>query len=419
MDAQQITQRICGVCPISHGLASVKSQEEAYGIEAPKNAQLIRNIMMAGDFIQNNITHFYHLSALDFIDIPGVLAYTGRDSLMLGIKSWVQEELKSNKLQPGAPFLPRFEGKYLQQYEGNLTAVRNYFTALDIRAKAHQLVAIFSGKLPHMATIVPGGVTERVDTKKIAQCRSKLRDIKTFYETAYSEDMLAIAQAFSEYYAVGKGCGNYLSFGTLPDIGNGGELIFPAGVVMAGNFSQVDLNQISEEVRYAKYSADSGFGRTIPDPNKDGAYSWIKAPRYGGKPMEVGPLARVMVAYQAKGGQGLTDLVDQFLQKSGRSVRELDSCMGRHVARYLETRLVIDHCEQWIEMLHPLEPTCVDFDLPKQAKGKGLIEAPRGALGHWIEIEDSKVASYECIVPTTWNCSPKDDQGSHGPAEQK
>ena len=122
-------------CPISHGFASVKSQEEAYGIEAPKNAQLIRNIMMAGDFIQNNITHFYHLSALDFVDVPGVLAYSGNDSLMLGIKSWVQEELKSNKLQPGAPFLPRFEGKYLQQSEGNLTTVRNYFTALDIRAK--------------------------------------------------------------------------------------------------------------------------------------------------------------------------------------------------------------------------------------------------------------------------------------------
>lgn len=418
MDAQQITQRICGVCPISHGLASVKCQEEAYGIEAPKNAQLIRNILLAGDFIQNNITHFYHLSALDFIDIPGVLAYTGQDNLMLGIKRWVEEEMKSNTLQPGAPFLPRFEGKYLKQEDGNLTTVRNYFTALDIRAKAHQLVAIFSGKLPHMATIVPGGVTERVDTKKIAQCRSKLAEIKTFFETAYTEDMLRISEVFPEYYAMGRGCGNYLSYGTLPDIGQSGALIFPAGVVTGGDYSLVDTARMSEDVKFSKYSEDSGFGKTTPDPRKNGAYSWIKAPRYAGKPMEVGPLARIMVAYKAQGGKELTDAVDHFLRRSGRRLDELDSCMGRHIARYLETRIVIAHCEKWIEMLHPLEPTCIDFTLPQKASGKGLIEAPRGALGHWIEIEDSKVAAYECIVPTTWNCSPKDDQGVHGPAEQ-
>lgn len=418
LDAQQITQRICGVCPISHGLASVKSQEEAYGIEAPRNAQLIRNILHAGDFIQNNITHFYHLSALDFIDIAAVTAYNGQDSLMLGIKQWVQEELKSNKLQPGAPFLPRLEGKYLQEREGNLTTVRNYFTALDVRAKAHQLVAIFAGKLPHMATIVPGGITERVDTKKIAQCRSKLAEIKTFFETAYTQDILAIAQAFPEYYAIGKGCGNYLSYGTLADIGGSGDLLFPAGVVLDGTFTQVDVSQITEEVKYAKYTTDSGMNKTAPDPRKSGAYSWIKAPRYTKKPMEVGPLARIMVAYKAQGGKELTGAVDQFLRRAGRRLEELDSCMGRHIARYLETRIVIAHCEQWIEMLNPLEPTCIDFNLPQKGSGKGLIEAPRGALGHWLEIEDGKVAAYECIVPTTWNCSPKDDRGVHGPTEQ-
>lgn len=418
LDAQQITQRICGVCPVSHGLASVKCQEDAFRIKIPKNAQLIRNIMLAGNFIQSHITHFYHLSALDFVDVKGVLGYSGSDRFLLGIKEWVQSELSSKNLYPAAPFLPRFEGKYLQSYEGNMVAFKNYFTALDMRAKAHQLIAIWAGKMPHMATLVPGGVTEKITSKKIALCRSKLSELRIFFENSYSTDVLAVAKAFPEYASMGKGCDNYLSFGVFPDEINGGGDLFPAGVVNGDNFSSLDTKLISEQVKYSKYSSDSGFKKTAPEPHKGGSYSWIKAPRYDGEPMEVGPLARLIVAYKSGQDLEVNRATEKFLRDTGLTVANLDSCLGRHAARIVELQVIIKHCEQWIEMLDPMAPTCVDFDIPASASGQGLVEAPRGALGHWIDVKNQKVNGYECIVPTTWNCSPKDDNGVPGPVEQ-
>lgn len=418
LDAQQITQRICGVCPVSHGLASVMCQEDAYGIKIPKNAALIRNIMLAGNYIQSHITHFYHLSALDFVDVAGILEYNGKDRFMQGIKKWVKSELNSKKLFPAAPFLPRYEGKYLEAYQGNITALRNYFTALDMRAKAHQLVAIFAGKMPHMATIVPGGVTEKITSKKIALCRSKLSELRTFYETAYTGDVLAVAKAFPEYFKVGKGCGNYLSFGVFPDLVRGSGMIFPSGTLMGDSFAAVNTKKITEDVQYAKYTPDSGFHKTTPAPHKRGAYSWIKAPRYNGEPMEVGSLARVMVALQADRNSDVSKAALRFLNATGLTVADLDSCLGRHAARIIEIEVIIAQCEQWIEMLDPTQPTCVDFDLPVKGSGEGLIEAPRGALGHWITVKNSKVDGYECIVPTTWNCSPRDSNDVPGPVEQ-
>ena len=418
LDAQQITQRICGVCPVSHGLASVFCQEDAYGIEVPDNARLIRNIMLAGNYIQSHITHFYHLSALDFVDVTGVLQYNGSDRFMQGIKEWVQAELKSKKLYPAAPFLPRYEGTYLQEYQGNISALRNYFTALDMRSKAHQLVAIWAGKMPHMATLVPGGVTEKITSKKIALCRSKLFELRSFFENSYASDVLAVAQAFPEYIGVGKGCGNYLSYGVFPNNTGRSDMLFPAGVLVNGSFSSLNTKKITEEVRHSKYTSDSGFGKTIPEPRKSGAYSWIKAPRYAGDPMEVGPLARLMVAYESGEDLEINRATEKFLKNTGLLLQDLDSCLGRHAARIIETEVIIKHCERWIEMLDPMKPTCIDFDIPAQAKGEGLVEAPRGALGHWIEVNGHKVSGYECIVPTTWNCSPKDENGVAGPVEQ-
>ena len=418
LDAQQISQRICGVCPVSHGLASVFCQEDAYGLEVPDNARLIRNIMLAGNYIQSHITHFYHLSALDFVDVTGILQYNGNDRFMHSIKAWVEAELQSKKLYPAAPFLPRYEGKYLQAFEGNISALRNYFTALDMRSKAHQVVAIWAGKMPHMATLVPGGVTEKITSKKIALCRSKLHELRSFFENSYVADVFAVAKAFPEYIDVGKGCGNYLSFGVFPQSKMQGDKLFPAGTLINGRFSNLDTQKITEEVRHSKYSNDSGFGKTVPEPHKSGAYSWIKAPRYMGEPMEVGPLARLMVALESGQDLQINRATEKFLSTTGLTVQHLDSCLGRHAARIIETEIIIEHCEKWIEMLDPMKPTCVDFDIPAQAKGEGLVEAPRGALGHWIEVSDHKVNGYECIVPTTWNCSPKDARGVAGPVEQ-
>lgn len=417
LDAQQIAQRICGVCPVSHGIASVLAQEQAYGTTVPDNGRLIRDIMLAANYIQSHITHFYHLSALDFVDVTGVLNYTGKDTFLNGIKAWVKSEINSKKLFPAAPFLPRYEGKYLQDHDVNITALRNYFKALDMRAIAHQLVAIFAGKMPHMATIVPGGVTEKVTSKNIAMCRSKLAELKAFVETSYTGDVLAVAGEFPEYFSSGTGCNNFLTVDCFADTKNNGAPLFPGGVLINGTVQKLDLSLITEEVKYSKYTDDSGFNKTNPEPNKSGAYSWIKAPRYNGLPMEVGPLARIMVGYKS-GNAEIKKVTDSFLAKTGLSLYNLDSCLGRHAARILELQIVVEQCEQWIEMLDPRQPTAVDFNIPVKGQGIGLIEAPRGALGHWLTIENSKIASYECIVPTTWNCSPKDNKGTPGPVEQ-
>lgn len=418
VDSQQITQRICGVCPVSHGMGSVLAQEEAYGLEVPDNGRIIRNIMLGGNYIHNHITHFYHLSALDFIDIKGVLQYTGDDRFLQGIRSWVQSELQSKKIFPAAPFLPRFEGGYIQDHETNVAVLRHYFDALEMRATAHQLVAIFAGKMPHMATLVPGGVTEKVTSKKIALCRSKLRKLREFIEHVYSQDVFAVASEFPEYWSLGKGCGNFMSFGVFVDPMSGGNHIFPAGVLMDGRLEAVNSDLMTEEVKYAKYTADSGFHKTIPEPNKAGAYSWIKAPRYDGKPLEVGPLARIMVGYHNESTPRVREITDNFLRRTGRSLEDLDSALGRHVVRMLEMQLMFERFEDWIEQLDPQKPTTADFKVPASAKGAGLIEAPRGALGHWLEISDGKISGYECIVPTTWNCSPRDNKDVPGPVEQ-
>ncbi|CAG34888.1 nickel-dependent hydrogenase large subunit [Desulfotalea psychrophila] len=417
LDAQQIVQRICGVCPVSHGIASVLAQEQAYGIQLPENARLQRNIMLASNYIQSHITHFYHLSALDFIDITAILDYKGGDAFLLAMQNWVKAELASKNLFPAAPFLPRYQGRYLKDVDFNITALRNYFIALEMRATAHQLIAIFAGKMPHMASIVPGGITEKVTTKKIIQCKSKLAQLKGFINNSYRNDLLAITAEFPSYLSIGKSCGNFLSFGAFGDANLEKSPLLPAGALLQGKLEEVDDISIKEDVSFSKYSSDSGREKTVPEPHKSGAYSWIKAPRYRGEAMEVGPLARLMVA-QAKGNKKMQEASNAFLQKTDLSLTDLDSCLGRHIARFIELEVIIEKCEEWMEQLRPDQPTAVDFNIPQQAEGRGMMEAPRGALGHWVTIEKQKIGRYECIVPTTWNCSPKDDKQIPGPVEQ-
>ncbi len=196
LDAQQITQRICGVCPISHGMASVFAQEEAYNIRPPRNGRLMRNLMLAANYIQSHIIHFYQLSALDFIDITAVKDYSGHDPALTDLREWVKAELASNTIQPAAPFLPRYAGRYVEDKDLNLGALRHYLDALEMRALAHRMVAVFGGKAPHAATLVPGGLTERVTARKIAALSAMIQKIQAFIDTAYLPDVLAVARAF-------------------------------------------------------------------------------------------------------------------------------------------------------------------------------------------------------------------------------
>lgn len=422
MDAQQITQRICGVCPISHGIASVLAQDAAYQVVPPRNGLLLRNLIQASNLLMSHIIHFYHLSALDFIDITAITEYEGKDPGLNYLKGWVQTQLASQSLYPLTPFLPRYEGNYIEDSALNILGIKHYLDALDIRAICHKMTAVFGGKVPHSPTIIPGGVTEKVSVDKIIAFKSMLQEVQTFIEHSYLPDILAVAQAFPDYWELGRGYGNFLTYGAYPEPKNNAEKFSPAGIVINGELSDFDEAAITEDIMYSLFSSQSGLppskSQTIPDPHKNEAYSWIKAPRYNSTVMEVGPLARVMVAYLKAEKGSVKELVDSVLARLDKTPDHLLSAMGRHAARAIESKIIADRCSQWLEQLIPDESTFQDFELPETAKGVGLTEAPRGALGHWIEIKESKIEHYQCVVPTTWNCSPRDDKGNPGAIEQ-
>lgn len=421
LDAQQITQRICGVCPISHGMASVRALDVAFGIRPAPGGRMLRNLIQAANYIQSHILHFYHLCALDFVDITAILRYQGKDPALRGLREWVEREQKSNQLYPAAPFLPRYEGEYLKDTEANLGAIAHYLEALRMRALAHEAAALFGGKIPHATGLVPGGVTEGIRPDNIAGYRSRIQQLRTFIDQCYLPDVVAVAGAFPDYFKIGKGCGNFLSFGVFPETDEQAQTLLPPGVLVAGRVEALDAGQITEDVRYSLFSSRSGLkpeaGETRPDPEKSGAYSWLKAPRYRGLAVEVGPLARLMVACAAQDPR-ITPLVGDLARQAGVGLAALDSVMGRHAARALECKLIADRCAEWIDALTLGEPTCLPFTIPREGTGMGLTEAPRGALGHWIQIRNKKIANYQCVVPTTWNMSPRDDHDLPGPVEQ-
>ncbi len=422
LDAQHITQRICGVCPVSHGTASILAQDDAFGLQVPDSGRILRNLVLGANYIQSHILHFYHLAALDFVDIAAILQYEGRDPQLLSVKSWVQQEVSSGAIHPAAPFLPRYEGQYLQDTDLNVTAIKHYLDALEMRTLAHRMGSIFAGKLPHAMTLTPGGVTEQVTALKIASYRSMLDQLRSFIDHCYIEDVLAVAPAFPDYFATGAGCANFLSYGVFQNSAEQRDTFLPSGVVAQGQLQTLNPHQITEDVRHSHFSSTSGLhpseGRTEAAPQKSGSYSWLKAPRYQGEPMEVGPLARMVVAYHEGSVPQVKTLVDAVLQRVGGEPKHLPSVLGRHAARAIECKVVADKCAEWLDGLRPGQVTCAEYEIPKQGQGVGLTEAPRGALGHWITIDDHKIESYQCIVPTTWNCSPRDDRGVLGPVEQ-
>jgi ferredoxin hydrogenase large subunit/hydrogenase large subunit len=421
LDAQHITQRICGVCPISHGVASILAQDAAYGIQPPENGRLVRNLILGANFIQSHLIHFYHLSALDFVDIEAVTQYRGRDTQLAALRDWITAELDSGVLYPVAPFLPRYAGGYVEDAKLNTTAVKHYVEAFAMRALAHKAAALFCGKIPHAATLMPGGVTEQVTVTKIAAYAANMKRLRAFIDTCYLPDVLAVARALPQYFSLGKGPENYLAYGVFRESAEGGAKLFPSGAIVGGVPSPFEAGRIAEDVKRSLFSSASGLdparGETVPEPGKGGAYSWIKAPRYDGHAMEVGPLARVLVAYES-GNAVVKEQVDGLLAKLGGGLELLNSVWGRHAARVIECKILADRCVKWAEQLKPGEPAFADFDVPESGKGVGLTEAPRGALGHWLTIQNRRIANYQCVVPTTWNCSPRDDKDVPGPIEQ-
>ncbi len=420
LDAQQITQRICGVCPVSHGNASILAQDKAYGVTPPENGRLMRNLVLGANYIQSHIIHFYHLSALDFVDIATITRYTGKDPLLNNIKAWVKSHFKAGVLYPAAPFLPRYDGDYIKDTEINVMAVRHYLEALEMRALAQQMCALFSGKMPHAASLVPGGVTEKVTVDKIAAYQSMLSKLTTFIHSRYLPDVIEVASAYPDYFKLGKGPGNFMAYGVFPE--SGGSRFFPPGTWIDGKLEVLEETKIREDVTHSYYkpmqAINPASGETHPQPHKEGAYTWVKAPRYNNKVVEVGPLARIWIAYQKNSPSPVRPMVNQVLKRLNKKPGDLISAMGRHAARAIECRIVADQCEKWLSQLTPGQPVFADFTIPEAGMGAGLTEAPRGALGHWLEIKNYKIARYQCVVPTTWNCSPRDKNNVPGPVEQ-
>lgn len=414
-DAPRITQRICGVCPTSHATASTLAMDQAFGIAGriPDNGRIIRNLILGANFIQSHILHFYHLAALDYVDVSAAADYDGSEPGLLSAKRF----LERGHL---APFVPRYEGDYRLSPELNRAATSHYIQALGIRRKAQEMLAVFGGKMPHNVGIVPGGVTQVPTIDTITSFLWRLNDIRSFIDNVYLSDVRAVAEAYSDYLEIGTGCGRLLAYGGFP---TETDKFLTSGTVSTDlSSAPLDPGQITESVRHSWYASSEdplhpSIGKTEPDLEKEGAYSWLKAPRYNGEVHEVGPLARMVVNYASE-NEAVKPLVDSALSELGVGLPSLFSVLGRHLARALECKIVADAMADWVLELSPGEPVYAPYEIPDEGQGTGMTAAPRGALGHWVRLKEGKIAHYQCVVPTTWNASPQDAQGNPGPIEQ-
>ncbi len=395
-DAQHLVQRVCGVCPASHATAAALNLDNAFEVTPPANARIMRNLILGANFIQSHILHFYHLAALDYV--------TGPDT---------------------PPFVPRYEGDYRLPKDANDAAVKHYKQALEIRMQAHEMLAVLGGKMPHLMSFTPGGVTEEPDADEIAYFSSLLKELSSFIDNVYIPDVLTVADAYQDYFNVGVGCKNLLAYGAFDLNGTTNNKLFPPGVYTDGEIGSFDPQKIAEEVKYSWYAQETTGknpqdGVTEPEPGKPDAYSWLKSPRYGNKVHEAGPSARMAISYLTNASSQVKELIDSVLAHFGvRScLPALLSVMGRHAARVLECKFIADSMKEWLEQLVPGDPVYTECKVPTSGEGMGLTEAPRGALGHWIKIRDHKIGNYQIITPTNWNVSPRDDRGKMGPIEQ-
>ena len=490
-DAWAFAQRICGVCTLVHGIASVRSVEDALKYPVPANAQLIRNLMIAAQYVHDHVMHFYHLHALDWVDIVSALKADPKATSDLA-----QSLSNYPKSSPGyfsdmkkrlAGFVESGQlGIFSNAYwghpayklppEANLMAVAHYLEALAWQRDVVKLHTIFGGKNPHPMFLV-GGVPCAISIDPqhqpgqghgpmyrggdsgtalnivgLQQVQSVIAQMREFVDQVYVPDTLAIAGFYKEWTLQGEGLGNFLCYGDFPSKGmdDPSSFFLPGGVILnrdLGTIHPVDLHkdgEIEEFVSHSWYDYSVGKSKGLhpykgetelaydgPKPpykqlDVDKSYSWLKSPRWNGKPMEVGPLARVLMLY-AKGHEQTKELVEMTLKKLDIPVTGLYSTLGRTAARTLETKIIVDAMQGWYDQLianirggdlrtfnsELWEPST----WPKQCKGVGYMEAPRGGLAHWMVIENEKIANYQAVVPSTWNAGPRDPAGQSGAYE--
>lgn len=486
-DCGLLAMRICGVCTGTHYQRSIEAVENAFNVTIPKNARIVRNLIQGSLYVHDHLVHFYHLHALDFVDVvsalsadpkktaeearkwaavAGVSPYTDGESEFKEIQDRVAKFVKQGRL---GIFGNGYWGNkhYKLTPEQNLIGVAHYLKALDIQRDLAKMQAIFGGKNPHPQSIVVGGVTCVQDIEnpaRIALFKQLLADGAKFVKqayipdiymagTAYADEALDSKATFTELMQ-GKGVGgtgggllNFMSYGDfrLDDTGfYKSALLFPSGIVYGGDLSKVqdvDQNKIAEDVTHSWYEGNKPLhpydGQTIPhytglDKRADGIaylktnekYSWIKAPIYNDTRVEVGPLARMVIGVARK-DERITKYVTEFLKRGNLPIGILFSTVGRTAARAVETEMMVDMLEQWADELAANAAsgdlrTWTEFDFDKvsvSTKGMGLAEAPRGSLGHWVRIENGKVANYQAVVPSTWNAGPRDYKGRLGAYE--
>ena len=448
-DVQHFTQRTCGVCTYTHALASTRALEDAIKVEIPKNATYIRNLVLGMQYLHDHIVHFYHLHALDFVDVTSALqadpvkaakicsSVSPRPASADGFKA-VQAKLKafveSGQLGPftNAYFLGGHPAYYLDP-EANLIATAHYLEALRLQVKAARAMAVFGAKNPHTQFLVAGGVTcyESLTPERIAEFEGLYKEVNDFVNQVYIPDLLLVGGAYKDWTKIG-GTANFMTFGEFPcDERNLESRWFKPGVVFDRKLEALpfDPSKIEEHVRHSWYAGDAVHkpfqGVTEPKftfmGDKD-RYSWMKAPRYDGRAVETGPLAQVLVAY-LKGNAEVVPVVDSVLQTLSLTPGDLFSTLGRTAARGIETAVI---AKKTGEMLQEYKENVASGDkkivenceVPDKGEGAGFVNAPRGGLSHWLVIENKKVANFQLVVPSTWNFGPRCSKGIPSAVEE-
>lgn len=480
-DAGFIAGRICGVCTYSHYKAGITAVENALGIQIPYNAQLVRSLMNMALFFHDHIVHFYTLHGLDWCDILSALNADPAKAARLAFEYTDnpicagEDELKAVKqrvkafAEKGAlgPFANGYWGHKTYRFnaEQNLIVLSHYLKLLEIQREAAKMMAIFGAKQPHPQSLTVGGVTsimDILDPSRLAEYKFKFETVADFVNRAYYPDLIMAGLSYYNEPSVTLGCNlkNFLSFQEI-QVGRD-DYLLESGYVLDGDLSSpgdVNLDMIAEEVTHSWYKYEGKHsdgkdiapsdalhpydGQTTPDYvamedgmavgisgkdermkllKTDSKYSWIKSPRYDGKPMEVGPLASVVVGLARK--NALTEqVVDDFLKKTGLTSAHLFSTLGRTAARGIEAKIIADHglaaFDELVKNLKVDTTTCAPYiiDNSKSYKGHYIGNVPRGMLSHWVRIEGGKVANYQAVVPSTWNAGPRDSKGQRGPYE--
>lgn len=437
-DAWHIAHRICGVCPTSHGMAATQGLEQSFKVTPPANAVLVRNLMECAQLQHSHILWFYTLNAFDYVDVVSALSAKASTPALKGVQDRLKTFVDSGQLgflengywgHPAMKLPP----------EVNLELVAHYLQALDIQAKAAQALAVFGGKFPFHMSTPPGGVTVVPTLAQIEHYEFIMKEVNDFVRNVFVPDVLAVAPYYLDHVTFGKGVGNFLTWGVLEEHQGRDpyKRALPRGAIFDGQLKveKVEPGDVQEYVTRSWYSARSGEGKnpgsreatTEPEYTKldtEGKYTWAKTVQIKNKPMEVGTLARMLVAYLSD-APGAKKLVDDTLAAVGAAGKPeiLLSALGRLATKALESVLIADKSERDLaELKENLKKGDSNWfnsvDVPDSGEGVGAWDAPRGALAHWNRIEGGKIASYQAVPASTWNFSPRNEQGQRGPVEE-